>query len=372
MVVIRGLGIISPLGRGKAVNLARMREGKTSIKRVCSEWGDWLMAKVEDSLIPQELNSMPRPVQFGYLAMKEAIEEAGLSQEELSAPQTAFIFSSSKGDLSYLEKKLDKNFWENLLPHGVATYLARLFRLRGPRLSIVSACATGATIIARAQELLLDEKIRRVIIGVSEAPIIPLLLAGYDRMGVLSHSEMRPFDRERDGFVLGEGGVCLVLEMEKEGEGVGEILGSSLATGGGAPYRFNLEGDALAHCIRELTVQRNFFPDYINTHGTATVFGDLYETIQLKKAFGKDAYRIPVSSTKSMTGHLLGVSGILEFALTLLCLKHGFIPATHGLMKRDPECDLNYVKDNTCGNFSKFLVTSYGFGGSIACVLGRA
>jgi len=369
MVVIKGLGIISPLGQGKAETLAKLREGKTSIKRVCNEQGDWLMARVKDSLLLESLASMPRPVRFGYLAMKEAIEDAGLSQEELSSPHTAFIFSCSKGDFSYLDKKIDKNFWHNFLPSGAATALAKEFNLRGPQISIVSACATGGTIIARASHLLLEGKIKRVIVGASEAPLTQLILAGYDKMGVLSHKEMRPFDRMRDGFVLGEGGVCLILE--KQAKGRGKILGSSLATNIGIPYRFDLDGDSLAHCLKEVTIKKDFFPDYINTHGTATILGDLYETIQIKKAFGKDAYKIPIGSTKSMTGHLLGVSGILEFVLTFLCLKDGFIPATFGLRQSDPKCDLNYVKDNIQGDFHKFLVASYGFGGAIACIAGE-
>jgi 3-oxoacyl-[acyl-carrier-protein] synthase II len=368
MVVVKGIGIISPLGRGKQANLTGLKKGETSIKKVPTPIGDMLMARVEDFLLPREFNSMPRPVQFGYIAVKEAVEEAGLSKEDLSSPETAFLFSSSKGDLSYLGKKVDKDFWQNFLPHGVTTHLAKLFNLRGPRLSIVSACATGITVMARALELLLDKKIKRVIVGAAEAPLLPLLLVGYDKMGVLSHSEMRPFDRYRDGFVLGEGAVSLVLE--KEGKGIGTISGCSLASGGN-PYRFDLDADALAHCLRELTIKKNSLPDYINTHGTATIFGDMYESIQIKKAFGKDAYKIPVSSIKSMTGHLLGVSGLLEFALTLLCLKDGFIPAVCGLKERDPDCDLNYVMNNISGNFRKFLIVSYGFGGPIACVSGE-
>ncbi len=382
MVVIKGIGIISPLGQGKVENLAKMREGKTAIRKRPTILGDLPMAKAEDFSIPSELCSMPRPVQFGYIAMKEAIEEAGLTREELSSPETAFIFSSSKGDLSCLDqfrnsslagfgKKMDKNFWQNFLPSGAATYLAGIFNLQGPQISVVSACATGAHIIARACEMLLQEKVKRVIAGASEAPLVPLLLAGYDKMGVLSHSEMRPFDKNRDGFSPGEGGVCLILE--KDGEGIGRIRGLSLGSSGGSPYRFEPDGDTLVHCLKKLINENGFFPEYINTHGTATFFGDLYETNQIKKAFGKDACKIRISSTKSMTGHLLGVSGLLEFALSLLCLRAGFIPATAGLRERDPDCDLNYVAGSPLsGNFHNFLTISYGFGGSIACILGCA
>lgn len=370
MVVIKGIGIISPLGHGKAGNLAKMKETRSAIKRAPALSRDMPMAKAGHFFVPLDIASMPRPVQFGYLAMKEAIEDAGLSQKEISSTETAFLFSCSKGDLSYLDKNIDKNFWENILPSGAASYLAKLFKLRGPRISIVSACATGGSIIARASQLLLEGKIKRVILGASEAPLIPILLAGYDRMGVISHSEMRPFDIARDGFVLGEGGVCLILE--NKGKGAGKVLGCSLGTGLGTPYRFDLQGDALAHCLKEVTIKRNFFPDCINSHGTATPFGDLYETMQIKKAFGKDACKIPVCSTKSMSGHLLGVSGLLEFVLTLLCLKQGFIPAICGLRERDPECDLNYaINKPIFGSFHKFLIASYGFGGGVACIAGE-
>ena len=369
-IVVKGVGIVSPLGRGKKENLSRMRAGESAIKKFPTPWGERLMAKVDDSLIPEELTSFPRPVRFGYLAIKEAIEEAGLTPEETSSGETAFIFSTSKGDFSYLEKEIDKNFWQNFLPHGASTYLAKLFNLRGPQLVVVGACATGGQVIARAMEMLLEGKIKRVIVGVSEAPLTSLLLAGYEKMGVLSHRGMRPFDRHRDGFSLAEGAVSLVLE--KGGDGLGKVLGFSLASSGSHPLKFDLEGDALAHSLRDFTLKNDFFPDYINTHGTATRFGDLYETIQIKKAFGKKAYKIPISSTKSMTGHLLGVSGLLEFALTLLSLREGFLPATFGLKERDPLCDLNYIAGRPLsGQFHNFLTISYGFGGPIACVFGR-
>lgn len=368
-IVVKGVGIISPLGYGKKETLARMRAGESAIKKFSIPWGERLMAKVDDSLIPEELTSFPRPVRFGYLAIREAIEEAGLTQEEVSSRETAFIFSVSKGDFSYLEKKIDKDFWRNFLPHGASTYLAKFFKLRGPQLVVIGACATGGEVIARAMEILLEEKIKRAIVGAAEAPLTPLLLAGYENMGVLSHKGMRPFDRNRDGFCLGEGAVSLILE--KAGNGLGKVLGFSLASSGSHPFRFDPEGDALAHSLRDFTLKNDFFPDYINTHGTATAFGDLYETIQLKKAFGKKALKILISSTKSMTGHLLGVSGLLEFALTLLSLREGFLPATYGLKERDPLCDLNYIRGRpVSGKFHNFLTISYGFGGPIACVFG--
>lgn len=364
MVVVKGIGIVTSLGQGKSANLERLRQRRTGIKKIKNR----LMAGIENISIPEKLASMPRIVQFGYLAMKEAIEDAGLTAEEISSPETGLLFSSSKGDLSCLGEIPDEHFWERFSPGGVSVYLARLFNLRGFYLSPVAACATGIYIIAKAKELLMRREIRRVIAGASEAPLVPLLLAGYNKMGVLSDSEMCPFDRKRDGFVLGEGAVCIVLE--REGKGIASIQECALGSLEGIPYRFDLKGDALAMCIRKL-VERTFSPDYINTHGTATVPGDVFETIQIKKAIGRDAYKIPISSTKSMTGHLLGVSGLLEFVLTILSIRDGFIPGTIGLRDKDPECDLNYFTDNIPGNFHKFLVTSYGFGGSVACIAGE-
>ena len=216
-----------------------------------------------------------------------------------------------------------------------------------------------------------------VIAGASDASLVPFLVAGYEQMGVLSPDTMRPFDQRRKGFLLGEGSGIVFMESfesarSRKAKIEAEIIGFSYGSDCHHPVSFNPEGETLARALKMLLQKCNLSPEdigYLNLHGTATQEGDIYETNQIKKAFGKKASSISMSSTKSMMGHMLGASGAVEIIACCLAMKGGFIPPTVGLEKKDPECDLDYTAGHSREKkFSLAVSHSMGFGGHVAAI----
>lgn len=379
-VVVTGMGVVAPNGVGRSAFCQALQSGLSAV-RPLSRFSHEGFSSFLSAEIPSErfsLNGMDRFIEYGLFASEEALEESGLKGFPLDPEKTGLVFSSSKGGMESLEKGLSPHFMENFLTSSVSSILLRRYPFRGPALNVVSACATGTHAIIRAAQLIQDGYASVVLTGASDASITPLLLSGYEEMGVLSHEGVFPFDRRRSGFAVGEGAAAFILEEREEalrrGAFVyGEIVGYAMGQDPYHPLRYDPSEESLARLLR-LSLKKSDVSldkvDYIHAHGTATVSGDLYETDQLKKAFGKTVYHIPVSSTKSMTGHLLGAAGALAFAVTLLAMKEHFLPPTVGLLEKDPACDLDYVPQVARPkDISTALSISMGFGGHIGVIV---
>jgi 3-oxoacyl-[acyl-carrier-protein] synthase II len=273
------------------------------------------------------------------------------------------------------------------MPNAAAAAVAMRLDLRGINHCVSSACATGAHAIGEALCAIRAGRADVVLAGGAEAALTPLALAAFDRMGALSRRNdeperaSRPFDAGRDGFVFGEGAGVLVLESERHARERGARVIARVAGYGATADAFHLtqpdpEGDGAARAMTAALADAGVDPvdvDYVNAHGTSTPYNDRIETIALKTALGPEAKRIPVTSTKSQTGHLLGAAGAVEAAATALVIEHGVIPKTLNLDEPDPECDLDYVPGEPREQSVRVaLSNSFGFGGQNACLVLRA
>lgn len=378
--VVTGMGVVAPNGVGRKSFCDALRSGASAIRRLSRfshpALPSFLAAEIPPSCF--SLNGLDRHITYGLMAVEESLEASGLLSSSFSPEEVGIVFSSSKGGMESLEKGISPTLMDNFPTSSVSAVLLRRYPFRGPVLNIVSACATGTHTLIRAAQLIEDGYASIVLAGASDASMTPLLLSGYHKMGVLSAKGIFPFDRRRNGFVIGEGAAAFVLEERghalRRGASIyGEIAGVSMGQDPFHPLRFDASGDSLARMIT-LALDRAQLScdtiDYINAHGTATVAGDLYETEQVKQAFGSDAYRIPITSTKSMMGHLLGAAGAVEFAACLLAMEKGFIPPTVGLFEKDPACDLDYVPNVARRQkVDTALSISMGFGGHIGVIV---
>ena len=275
-----------------------------------------------------------------------------------------------------------------ILPDTAAGMVAIEFGLKGPNMAVTSACASGANAIGEAYEIVRRGAADVALCGGTEAGIVPIALAGFAVMGALSERTeaperaSRPFDRGRDGFVIGEGAAILVLEEREHALARGATIRAELLGYGATDDAFHIaapdeNGDGAIACMRQALASAGLAPeeiDYINAHGTSTPLNDVIETRAIKAVFGDHARRLAVSSTKSMTGHLLGAAGALEVVLSVRALETQCIPPTINLDDPDPECDLDYVPHTARpAPLRAVLSNSFGFGGHNAClVIGRA
>jgi 3-oxoacyl-[acyl-carrier-protein] synthase II len=273
-----------------------------------------------------------------------------------------------------------------MMPNATAAEVGIEFGLRGPNTGVVTACASGGHAIGLAWHWIRAGVVEWALAGGTEAVMLRLVYAGFDRMGALSRCPdperaSRPFDANRDGFVMGEGACVLVLESEghlraRGGEALAELAGFG-ASCDAHHITAPPEDGAGARRAMEMALQSAGIPpeavDYINAHGTSTVLNDLVETRAIKALFGARAYEIPVSSTKSQIGHLLGAAGAVEAAAAIFPLLEDVVPATVTWRERDPECDLDYVPGRPrAAKVKVSLSNSFGFGGQNACLLFRA
>jgi 3-oxoacyl-[acyl-carrier-protein] synthase II len=281
-------------------------------------------------------------------------------------------------------ENLPPSFLSDFLTSSACDCVADHFGCEGPRLNYVSACATGTYSIIMAARRIATGKSDIVLAGSSEASLTPLMMAAFDRMGVLSHgldapsAAMKPYNSRRDGFAMGEGAGALVVESLssalKRGAAIrAEIAGWALGTESYHIASMEPSGESIASTIRHALEKAGLDPpdlDYINSHGTATKQNDVIETRALKLALGKSAYDIPMSSTKPMTGHLLGATGSVEAIITILAIQNGFVPPTINLTDPDPECDLDYTpRVGFCREIEHALTLNYGFGGQIGVIV---
>ncbi len=333
--------------------------------------------------------SRDRVLEYALLAAEETVLDARISQDAFDPWRVATSFSSSKGGvetmLDLLEAQ-DKNYFparanslfKDIFPHRSAELLAEKYNHRGPLKSWIAACATGNLAVMDAYYLISEGHADAALAGASDASITPFSLAGYHQMKVLATDQMRPFDESRAGFLVGEGSAAFFMETLESAKArgakiYGEIAAVGMAQETSHALFYSDDEGTLSKMMQKIIQKAELKPadiDYINLHGTATGHGDLYETREIKKAFGAHAYALSTSTIKSMTGHLLGASGAVEVAATLLAMNGGFVPPTIGLARPDPECDLNYTPEKAAEKKIKTAMSiSMGFGGQASTIL---
>jgi len=400
-VVITGLGIVSPLGTGvkKAWNGAissasGIREitrfdAKNFPVRIAGEVPDFDPLGVIEK---KELKKMDFFIQYALYAAVKAFEDSGLEIEENNAERVGVYIGAGIGGLPAIEHWHDvlrEKGPDRITPFFIPMVIINLasgqvsIRLgaKGPNSCAVTACATGTHSIGDAFRIIKRGEADCMIAGGTESTITPLCIAGFNAMKALSTRNgeptraSRPFDKERDGFVVGEGAGVLVLEELEGARKRGAKIYAEIAGYGANSDAYHItmpapDGTGAARCM-ELAIEDAKIPpggvDYINAHGTSTYYNDLYETKAIKKVFGEHAKKLAVSSTKSMTGHLLGAAGGVEAVFTALAIKTGIIPPTVNYENPDPECDLDYVPNTAReAGIRAALSNSFGFGGTNA------
>ena len=348
-------------------------------------------------MLPAVHRKVDRFAQLGIAAAKMAIEDAGISFSNTESEKTGVMIGSGLGGILFHEEQIitayEKKFdWvassavPRISPNSVSSYIAITFQVKGPNLAISTACSSGANAIGQALFLLRSGIIESCIAGGVEAPITPVTFAAYQNLRALSRRNSdptkasRPFDKERDGFVLSEGAGILILETEehalKRGANVyAEVLGFATNCGAYNMVAPQPDGIDAAAAIRTALKDAEIKPedvDYINAHGTSTPFNDLAETKAIKEVFGKRAYQTPVSSTKSMIGHTIGASGAIGAVVSALAIRNKVIPPTINLENPDPECDLDYVPNQSRkAEVRTVMSNSFGFGSNNAVMIFR-
>lgn len=396
-VVITGMGVVSPLGLDIRKFWSSIKEGKSSIDYVSSidvtDMPTKVAAEIKnfdplDFMNRKEIRKASRFMQFAIAASQMAIENSKLDVEKVDKYEMGVIVGSGIGGMEVIEKQYDtlcKRGPSRIIPFSIpmiipnmaSSEIAIRYGAKGYNECVISACATGTNAIGNAFKIIRDEEAKVMITGGSEAVITPLVFSGFCAMRAMSKSNnpnnaSRPFDAERDGFVMGEGAGILVLEelehaLRREANILGEIVGYGCTNDAYDIVAPNPEGEGAARCmLKAIENSKISIQDigYINAHGTSTVYNDKMETLAIKRTFGEQAKSIPISSTKSMTGHLLGASGAIEAIITALALKDGFLPPTINYKTKDPECDLDYVPNiGRSADINFALSNSFGFGG---------
>lgn len=403
-VVVTGLGLVTPLGTGVDKTWTALCEGKSGIGRItrfdASSFPSQIAAEVKDFdpadfIEKKEIKKMDRFIHFGVAAAKMAVEDAKLQVTEANEESVGVYVGSGMGGLPAIEatyaklieggvKKISPFFIPMTIINLVSGQIALMVGAKGPNSAVVTACATGTHAIGDAFKIIQRGDADVMIAGGTESTISPLGIGGFCAMRALSvrnddpEKASRPFDAMRDGFVMGEGAGVVVLEELSIAECRGakiyaEVKGYGMT---GDAYHITApspEGEGAARCLRMSLKDAGLSTEeisYINAHGTSTKFNDENETAAIKSVFGKRAYGIPVSSTKSMTGHLLGAAGGIEAVFSILSIEKGIIPPTINYEFPDPECDLDYVPNKARpAKIHAVISNSFGFGGTNACLV---
>ncbi|OGI47479.1 MAG: beta-ketoacyl-[acyl-carrier-protein] synthase II [Candidatus Muproteobacteria bacterium RIFCSPHIGHO2_01_FULL_65_16] len=405
-VVITGLGIVSPLGIGVAENWRNITAGRGGIGRVthfdATGYPSAIAGEVKNFdpaqyVSEKEARRMDRFIQLGMAAAIEAIKDSGLAVTEANAERIGVHIGAGIGGVSTIEemtltikergpRRVTPFFVPMCIINMISGDLSVMFGLKGPNLSMVTACATATHAVGDAGRLIEYGDADVMIAGGAEAAITPTALAGFGNAKALStrndspETASRPWDKDRDGFVLGEGAGIVVLEEYEHAQRRGariycELIGFGMS---GDAYHMTsppADGEGAARCMRNAMRNAGVNPEqvqYINAHGTSTLLGDRAETLAVKTAFGAHAKKLAVSSTKSMTGHLLGAAGGVEAIYTALAIQHQVAPPTINLTTPDPECDLDYVPGSARAmKIAVAVSNSFGFGGTNGTIILR-
>lgn len=398
-VVITGMGVVSPVGTGLESYWKSLVEGRSGIARVtlldptpypAQIAGEVKDFKPEDFIDKKKLRRMDRFVQLGCAAAKMAIEDSGLDLSKIDPERAGVIVGSGIGGLKTMEDEYEvlltkgtRRVTPFLIPKLISNMasgeVAIIYGLCGPNYAVSSACATANHAVGEAMRHLRYGDADIMIAGGTEAAITKLGLSGFSQAGALTEAyndnptkASRPFDKNRSGFVMGEGSGVVVLETEEHAKKRGARIYAELAGYGATDDAFHItspnpEGKAQARAVLNALKDGKISPDevnYINAHGTSTAINDKAETQVIKNVFGARAKDIPISSTKSMTGHLLGAAGGIELVATILSMQKGAVHPTINYETPDPECDLDYVPNTARDRKVTCAVSnSFGFGG---------
>ncbi|CAG9195150.1 beta-ketoacyl-ACP synthase II [Burkholderia vietnamiensis] len=396
-VVVTGLGLISPVGNNVADGWANLVAGKSGIATVtkfdasnlaCHFAGEVKGFNVEEYIPAKEARGMDTFIHYGIAAGVQAIRDSGLEVSEANAERIGVLVGSGIGGLPMIEdthqtyvdrgpRRISPFFVPGSIINMISGHLSIMFGLKGPNLAAVTACTTGLHSIGLAARLIQAGDADVMVAGGAESTVSPLGIGGFAAARALSTrnddpaTASRPWDKDRDGFVLGEGSGVMVLEEYEAAKARGAKIYAEVSGFGmtGDAYHMTAPNmDGPRRCMVAALRDAGVNPDevqYLNAHGTSTQLGDKNESDAVKAAFGEHAYKLAVNSTKSMTGHLLGGAGGLESVFTVLALHNNVSPPTINIFNQDPECDLDY-----CANTARDLKidvavkNNFGFGGT--------
>ncbi len=397
-VVVTGIGLVTPIGSDRKSTWASLLEGQSGIdyislfdaegftSRIAAEVDGFDAAAL---LGRKEAKRLDRFAQFACVAALEALDDAGIDMATEDADRVGVLIGSGVGGIisiteqhNILNQKGPKRVSPFLIPMMLGDMasgqVSMMTGAKGPNFSTVSACATGADSIGEALEMIRRGRADVVIAGGTEAAICEIGVAGFNSCMALStrnddpQAASRPFDSGRDGFVLGEGAGVVILESVEHAEKRGATVLAELAGYGASSDSHHVtqphpEGEGAARAMKWALGDAGLQPEdvvYINAHGTSTPMNDKFETIAMKRMFGDHAYNLAISSTKSMTGHLLGAAGGIEAAFSVLAVNEGAIPPTINLEDPDPDCDLNYTPNRAVKQEVEVAMSNvFGFGG---------
>ncbi len=406
-VVVTGIGIISPLGLDTESTWQAALRGESGVDYITafdpSPFETKFAAEVKgfdplNYMDRKDARRTDRFTQFAIAAAREGLRNAGLDLAKTDPTQVGVIIGSGIGGIITLSEQFKVLFDRGpdrvspfLVPMMIVDmaggYLSILLGAKGPNFCTVSACASGGDAIGNAYEILRRGDAQVMLAGGAEAPVCPIALAAFNAARAMSTRNddpkraSRPFDRDRDGFVLGEGAAVLVLETLEHARARGapilaEIVGYGLTADAYHITQPAEDGEGGARAMAMALRKAGLAPtdvDYINAHGTSTPLNDRTETLAIKAVFGEHAYRLAVSSTKSMTGHLLGAAGAIEAAFCVLAIRDQVLPPTINLENPDPECDLDYVPNRARpARVRVAMSNAFGFGGHNSCLVIRA
>ena len=403
-VVVTGMGLVIPIGIGVETAWKNVCEGKSGIgllTRFDTNGFETKIAAEVKNFNPElyidkkEIKKMDLFIHFAIAATKEALEDAQLAITPENSEQIGVIVGTGLGGLPSLERyhkillekgpgRISPFFIPMLIANLASGQIAIQFGPKGPNTCVVTACATGAHCIGDAFRAIVYGDAEAMIAGGTEANITPLAIGGFNAMKALSirndepEKACRPFEKSRDGFVVAEGAGIVILEelqfaLKRKAKIYGELVGYGYT---GDAYHITApspDGDGAVRCMRMALKDAGLGPedvDYINAHGTSTPLNDLTETIAIKAVFGDYAKKVPISATKSMTGHLLGAAGSTEAIFTLLAIRDGIMPPTINYEEPDPQCDLDYVPNVARRQpLNIAMSNAFGFGGTNATLI---
>jgi len=403
-VVITGVGVVSPLGCGNAKNWDALVNGRSGIGPITRFDASALPVRIagevkdfnpEDFIDKKEIKKMDLFIQYALAASHFAMEDSGLAITEENADRVGVLVGAGLGGLPTIEKyhtalleggykKISPFFIPMLIINLAPGHISIKYGAKGPNISSVSACATATHSIGDAYHIIKRGDADAMIAGGTESTVTPLGIGGFAVMKALSdrndnpQAASRPFEKNRDGFIMGEGAGIVILEeyeaAKKRGAKIyAEVVGYGLT---GDAYHLTAPapgGEGAARCMKMALDNAGVNPEqvgYINAHGTSTPMNDLYETMAVKSVFGNHAHTVKISSTKSMTGHLLGAAGGIEAVFSCLAMEKGVIPPTINYEEPDPECDLDYTPNTACEAKIEYAMSNnFGFGGTNASLL---
>jgi len=406
-VVITGMGVIAPNGIGTDEFWKSLKEGKSGISKItrfdastypCQVAGEVNNFEPLDYMDSKTARRMDRFAQFSLSCVRMAVADSKIEMDKIDKTKAGVISGSALGGLPYAEfqhalflekglKKVDPLLATKLFPGEAASHISIEFNIKGPVYTVSTACVSGIDSIGLGFSLIQNGTIDVAIAGGAEAPIAPMTFGAFCNVGALTNANQnpekacKPFDIERDGFIMSEGGGYVIMEdighaSRRNAPVYAELLGYGATSDAYHMTRSNPDGNEAAQAINIALNGAHLDSrsiEYINAHGSSTPLNDTMETMIIKKVFSDYAYKLPISSNKSMTGHSLGAAGAIEIIASVLTMHHKFIPPTINYMHPDPECDLDYVPNRGIEKHARTILSnSFAFGARNAAIVLKA